>query len=761
MKKSKVCLSVMLIIVILIISATSAVAVKTNRIAPEEKISQGLFDAMERAERNELIKTWVWLTDIDHSEAAHRIERATGYSEDEIHHLVSDNDFVELATLLGNTEENDNGENRKSQLISDKQSVVQQVKEKNKEKRELVKAYRKGRIGVYDSMYTAHNNKIIDSLGLDRERINFICSLTPSFIVELSSTEINYLVESDLVIDMGLCPDSEIVEDYSVESNEETITEYTYVSNAQRGSMHADIGLDCYGYTGEDINILMIGGREGYISISDYSNLNMVNPETVENVFNQQSYPITDTNHLPADHSEHTAYCTRVLKEMSPDSHVYVTKPLEFSDILYTIENKEINLINISMGYSAEYGYDEYAKWFDTITSICRLPLIASIGNRDNEMYGYPNVITPANGYNSIAVGSYIVDENSLFEDDELYDCRYNPVTGFTLATYKPDVVVASGSTSSAAPILTGILSWALEMNYDLLDKPQAVKAIVLASVHRKAKHAPGTNDLDEDIHQGLTQKQGAGIVDAFNILKTSAYLTYGTIQLTPDFSTVTTDIESPVSIMNYGTVAYNDDLNVSTAWYVNFPGMQLSDINQLGNTSYPTTHHQDINLELLDGNTVKSSSTRINSGKQMVYIDDADENQTYQIRVENVSPVADMESVEVGYAWSERGYRELSGVTLNGDLIQGSTLQATAKKRYRIITSYFYENVDPSEVTYIWERSLDGDSWETINVIGSSYTLTAADCSKYIRCTVNPRTTSLLGNSIVSVTTANAVASS
>jgi hypothetical protein len=716
---------------------------------------------MEKSSPDDLIKVWVWLNDINMAEASRRIESTTGYTEDDIKSIYNDEDFTELAEIFCDFGSSGRGDG----AGKDKSGLLKQAKEKNKEKREIVKKYKRERLKVYDSMYTEHNNSVIDSLNLDRDRISFICTLTPSFIIELTPDGISNLTRAESVNSLMYCDDRNTDFDYNEDTEElpDRSGDGNVISNAKLESMHSITAMDTYGYTGEGVNILMLGGT-GYINLADPDDLDMVNPETVENVYNNQTYPITEYTTEPyLVHDGHAHHCTKVLKQYAPDSHVYVVQKRYYSDIINTIISKDIDIVNASICYSIPDVYDSYARWFDALASICNIPLIASAGNESDWNFNYPRAITPANGYNSIAVGTYTADSYFIFENDRMRDFRYSPTNGNALPTYKPDVVVASDDTSSAAPALTGIISWALEMNSDLLNKPQAVKAIVLASCHRKALPAEisnGVYDQQETMAEGLTVKQGAGIADAYRILKAAAERTYGIVTLTPNSTYYNGNIQHHVAPGHYGTVDFDDYLNVSTAWYVKYEDLKLEDITIPNDTSnnnsgapnnnlFPTTLNvQYINLKIMDGNAEKAVSIRINSCKQMAYTDDTEGHHTYQIRIDNVTSTANMREVDVGYAWTERGRCELTSLNLQGEPSVGSTLQANA-----IMTNAFSVNAaaNSNELTYTWERSSDGVNWTVLSRTQSSYHLNYPDYQKYIRCTVTPRTTSLLAPRTVS----------
>lgn len=131
---------------------------------------------------------------------------------------------------------------------------------------------------------------------------------------------------------------------------------------------------------------------------------------------------------------------------------------------------------------------------------------------------GTARVTSPARGYNMISVGNY-ADQNTLtWDDDAMNGCSsyINPATGIE----KPEVAAVGSSitstitatpwlanvgsgTSYAAPMVAGEAALLMQRNTALKIRPEAVKAIIMATA---------LNNIEGDSR--LSDRDGAGGVD-------------------------------------------------------------------------------------------------------------------------------------------------------------------------------------------------------------------------------------------------------
>ena len=403
-----------------------------------------------------------------------------------------------------------------------------------------------------------------------------------------------------------------------------------------------------------------------------------------------------------------------------------------FDDVEYTIINYSIDLINASCnegyaGYGGGVNDDYSSKWFDAIVNQYRIPLVASAGNN---LYGIREVISPANSYNSIAVGAYNPENN------QLYDFSYNPLYESNRIAYKPDIIVpmdSVGATSSAAPVVSGIIAMMFNLDSSLKAFPEIVKAILMASSHDKATtYVDNAIDPNESILYGLTQKQGAGKVNVLRTLNIINAGTFGYGVLQPENNQITIDS----FYLNSSVFDENTDIsmNCSLAWQRrNTKTPNNGDLHDIVNIGIK--HELNLKLYYLSQpiSLIKSSTT-INSGKQMVFYNNPTQNKYYNIRITRSVEDTNIDNdlILFGYAYSVNKLEKvLNKVELQGVPAIGNTVTAIAHTIDDTIA-------DNEALTYQWSKSQDRINWQNISgATDSSYTITNADFHCYLKCRV------------------------
>lgn len=114
--------------------------------------------------------------------------------------------------------------------------------------------------------------------------------------------------------------------------------------------------------------------------------------------------------------------------------------------------------------------------------------------------------------YNPIVVGAVNFNGTATYSDDFLSSVS-SYYTGNTYAS-KPDICAPYGDTSSATSQVTGIIALLFEERSSLSIYPEAVKAIITASVNRSSPHryVPTYRSTTGDNYM----KFGAGLIDAY-----------------------------------------------------------------------------------------------------------------------------------------------------------------------------------------------------------------------------------------------------
>ncbi len=591
---------------------------QSDEVSSKDKISLDLTTIMQESSADEKIPVWVWFTDIDQDKIDEDVEKDTGLTAVDVAVSYEDVPNELINALDDNFDENTN-EQQVSQTFDILQTYVKNTDEQRTQEQINADAYINARRNMAHDAYVEQNCELIDELSLPKNEIIFQSQLTPSIIINLTKNQILTTAEAESVVSIDYYEQHEEVPPLNTRDDE-------------RSTMRADVVQKITGLTGKGINVIVFD--HGWIR-PDVSNYDGVESGNVQNVVNQKLYPVTELSVLPPldkETSNHPNLVAGTMRAFAKDVNIFSVGYGEYADLEWAVLNCDIDLINGSINLSTYYSYsnDAPAKWLDALVSTHNITLIASGGNSKSwQSYGWPNVISPASGYNSIAVGAYYFN----IMPNKMRDYRYNPIDSTEQVNYKPDIVVASPSTSEASPMVSGIVSMMIQLKPSLAANPELIKAILMASCHRKVESVEGFPR--ENMTDGLTQRQGAGAIDAYNAISIVLQGKYGVSEI----SSGTTDVGINESLTN-------GNINVSIAW--------------LRNNIYTSTDKssadlgtlQELELEVLDNNSnIVGMSARKNTGKQMVYFPASSNDGEYTIRVTKESQ--NNEYVRFAYAWS------------------------------------------------------------------------------------------------------------
>ncbi len=245
---------------------------------------------------------------------------------------------------------------------------------------------------------------------------------------------------------------------------------------------------------------------------------------------------------------------------------------------------------------------------------------------------------------NVITATGYDDGSTSNTSDDRMGGYSYLHSTGEKIGCFKPDLAGPATigdviGTSISAPVVAGVITLMLELRPSLAAYPQAVKAILLASCQRKALKYVGDTDAQETMDQGLTNKQGAGVVDAYLAICITGQGHYGVREITGGIVSQTIRLRQP----SYGATG----MNISIAW---LRENTASGSSHLLDTDVTAGTRHNLNLQVSYGSTQKSSSTAVSS-TEMVYLSPlSSDTDDYTITVQKASE--ETATVRYGYAW-------------------------------------------------------------------------------------------------------------
>lgn len=583
-----------------------------------DKISDNLWEEMNISENYRKIPVWIWFSDIDQEKVDQHVKQKTGLDDNnvEVDFQSAPDDLIKALDDASNVNE-DKG---KTKLFGDKLETYVSITDNARvEEHDNVNIFLNERRKVASELYVQKNNSLIEKLDLPEKEIIFESQLTPSLIINLDKSQICQAAKSSDVVSIDYY-EYEVAEVLSETTTEENLLDL----EDKKNTMRVTKAREQYGVTGNGVNIAMVDGDYvGYnttaYELLDYSKVKIVRDKAV--------YEITDSS---GSH-DHPNFVASVMQEYSPNVNIFSVGG-SLTDLEWAILNCNIQIINVAIAYVGfnVYSEDSCAKWFDALVSTHNITLIASAGNTINE--NDYNTVSPARGYNSIAASSYTTDGNS--ENDTMKNYRYSPTSSNDLVCYKPDMVIASNSTSEAAPALSGIVSMMIQLKPSLATKPELIKAILMASCHRKVKPAVATGE-QEQMTDGLTQRQGAGAVDAYRAIRIVLQESYA----------IGESIVSPVDSEPI-QIDEGHNVNVSLAW--------LKDNTNLGDKPQDGTivgNSQELELRVYNSSGLVKSSCKRRAGKQMLYFSSSGSDNEYTIRVSKASGNA--QPVRYAYAWS------------------------------------------------------------------------------------------------------------
>lgn len=705
-------LSILIAVTLISSSCIIAFAQNNNNADTSSKLDNALIEKLEQSDDDDIISVWVWFKDFDKEvfeNAKANARESSGFDAKEYSFSITDEekDIFENS----NFPRNDAWiESFNSALKSYSERTSVDRDEYNKKFRNYQSSFRH----EMSEIISDRNKKTTDKIKINDSNTIFLSSLSPSGIFYITKSKILEICKND---------DVQFIDYYDEQNLPQPQINFPNYDD-YINSMHYAQAKELFNASGDNVKILM--NDLGLIQNNSAININIdvINPDKVKNIYNHNIYPLNNTiqNYTPPLNN-HCILSLNALQYISTNADIFCTELYCFSDIEWALTEENIDIINASTNYGSKNSYysDSYSKWFDYLSSNYDVPLIASSGNNrrwageDN----FPLVISPASGFNSIAVGSCDYDDNNFY----LKDYCYAQANLQHIVHFKPDLIVCSPDTSRSAPILSGAIALILEKFPTIKGKPELIKAIVMASCHKKALPPNSSSIPQEYMYDGLTLRQGAGVFDAYTAICIAALGNYGTGQISEGYE-----------IANTITPYSNSNINVSLVWFRN------NTVNSSTLGSYNNVTIEDLNhlgLSIYNENACVKSSDYTMTYKQLTYFP-ANKNTQYNVKVSKPSNTST--AVEYAYAWSSEATKCINNVEINGN--------KTAVGQPLTARTFYLENneeVSTDELQYQWQKSSNCSTWDNITSANSpTYVLSESDQSNYIRCVVSSKSTSL-----------------
>lgn len=467
---------------VVILSGMNLVSFAESENSWKNKIDEEIYEKI--TDKDTKVPVYIWLTDVEHEEVIAETEETLGYGEEDL--AVIDEDFSdELAISVSNLSETDD------ESVSDELAkYLKKTEKQRKAEKEKTDKYIEKKREKYRDKYNKKSKDFLDKAKISDEDIIFRSQYAPMIIAELTEKQIKKVAKADEVSEINF------------------YEELQWKTHLSLSELKESTGVDIIhniGLTGAGVKV---GVHDDDYFADNYGEFTPADRFDI----------LVNDNEIG---TEHSIFVTRILcgdNGVAPGAECYIISSAYAPGNLHyerfeELISKGVSVINYSKGSTRTNNYyTDEEKWLDHIAAVHNISFVVSAGNQEVK------ISVPALAYNVITVGAIDNNSTSTTTDDSF--CNYSDYDNGD-GCEKPDIlaqgnILGKQGTSFSAPYVSGVVALMLELRPSLAVYPHIVKAILLASCHHKAS---STTTPTETMAHGITDKQGAGIVDVYRAL--------------------------------------------------------------------------------------------------------------------------------------------------------------------------------------------------------------------------------------------------
>lgn len=743
MKRINVLISILITIIFISTTIAPVFAEESiiKNVEPEDKISEELKNIIDNANHDDRFPVSIWYKDINQS--------------------IIEEQTINKLSLSSNAR---SAGSDFSSLKYDNKDVVREETNNFENNALLADDYKMAHREISSTLYSIESNRITTSLNLDDNNIIFRSSYTPLIIANLSAAEIeryscNESIESlyayqpydledqtDLYRDSQLPSDAmlaqkslgldKVFEKYDLDGEGIKIgfSEGSVTGIAKNEQGEPDEEYTYSNYHFHTSNILNVT----YDPATQLSQINDIVENRISNADDPEAIKIINIVEndnasflSPTAHHGHANITPKVIigenYGIAPKATIYSTLvgrgniPQEQYQEHANMEallrcGIDIYMMNIEVGVTYPVSSDfisSKTKYLDYLANNLDLTIVMPGGNfykTNNNGEVTPTgrwISASALGYNVITVGGYSYQENNghgvyIRKNYKWQNCDNEN----TFSCEKPDILgpafYAGSGTSVATPSIVGVIALMMQLEPSLKSNPREVKAIILASCHKKAEIS--NDDVNETMTSGIperektgstsgiSERQGAGIPNAWNITMIILQHTYGS-------GNINTSNDIHIIQPSYGAT----NITFSLCWFKKYSSQE----------EYPETDEiseqyiDDLSLSIYNNrHRICYSDLDYSSAELCNVLTEEIEDYSYWLHVNN----NDHRTSQFAYAWStDNMYNTLpsqNGVFFirgNNTLNKSLENDITANESYLQPKMYNSNSLDVDEKQYEW----------------------------------------------------------